>query len=91
MRKRREKPESEAIRSELRSVSNEAKARILASFFKTGPGEYGEGDLFPEEITIYEKSLGIDPAHAKLPPCKFAGAQRGGPHQPVSSFCRRSD
>jgi 3-methyladenine DNA glycosylase AlkD len=46
MRKRRNKPESEAIRSELRSVSDEAKARILASFFKTGPGEYGEGDLF---------------------------------------------
>jgi 3-methyladenine DNA glycosylase AlkD len=39
-------PESELIRSNLRSVSDQAKARTLARFFKTGPGEYGEGDLF---------------------------------------------
>jgi 3-methyladenine DNA glycosylase AlkD len=38
--------ESELIRSELRSVSDPAKARFLARFFRTGPGEYGEGDLF---------------------------------------------
>jgi 3-methyladenine DNA glycosylase AlkD len=40
------KPESDIICSELRSVSDTEKARILSRFFKTGPGEYGEGDRF---------------------------------------------
>jgi 3-methyladenine DNA glycosylase AlkD len=31
---------------ELRKVSSEEKANILRRFFKTGPGEYGEGDRF---------------------------------------------
>jgi 3-methyladenine DNA glycosylase AlkD len=31
---------------ELESVADERKARDLAWFFKTGPGEYGEGDVF---------------------------------------------
>lgn len=35
-----------SIRAELRSLSDPAKAVILARFFKTGPGEYAEGDRF---------------------------------------------
>lgn len=31
---------------ELRKYSSQEKANILSRFFKTGPGEYGEGDLF---------------------------------------------
>ena len=37
---------SRAIRSELRAMASPAKARILSGFFKTGRGEYGEGDRF---------------------------------------------
>jgi 3-methyladenine DNA glycosylase AlkD len=34
------------IKTELRRVSDPAKAEILKRFFKTGPGQYGEGDKF---------------------------------------------
>ena len=36
----------EKIRKELRKHSNKEQARILQGFFKTAPGEYGEGDIF---------------------------------------------
>jgi 3-methyladenine DNA glycosylase AlkD len=34
------------VRKELKSISDPVKATILQRFFKTGPGQYGEGDLF---------------------------------------------
>ena len=34
------------VKKELKKYSSPEKAKILQRFFKTGPGEYGEGDIF---------------------------------------------
>ena len=34
------------LKSELRKYSDKEKSKILQRFFKTGPGEYAEGDIF---------------------------------------------
>jgi 3-methyladenine DNA glycosylase AlkD len=38
--------ESQIIRKELQALADPDKARFFPRFFKTGPGEYGEGDRF---------------------------------------------
>jgi 3-methyladenine DNA glycosylase AlkD len=57
--------EAEIIRSELRSLSDPVKARVLARFFKTGPGDYGEGDKFYG--VVVPKIRSVVKAHRKAP------------------------
>ncbi len=37
---------AEDLKKELRGLADRAKATVLQGFFKTGPGQYGEGDVF---------------------------------------------
>jgi 3-methyladenine DNA glycosylase AlkD len=39
-------PTAAKIRTELKRLADPDKARLLSGYFKTGPGEYGEGDIF---------------------------------------------
>lgn len=36
----------DTLKAEIKKEGNPEKAKILSKFFRTGPGEYGEGDLF---------------------------------------------
>ncbi|RJR18745.1 MAG: DNA alkylation repair protein [Nitrospiraceae bacterium] len=50
----------EQIKAEMKHIANPEKAVVLSRFFKTGKGEYGEGDLFlgitvPEQRKIARK------------------------------------
>ncbi len=55
---------AEFILNELRSVGSEEKARHLSRFFKTGPGQYGEGDCFLGVIVPHTRQ--IAKAHQSL-------------------------
>lgn len=55
---------SDDAKTALRRYASAPKARILSGFFKTGPGEYGEGDVFigvkvPEIRKVAEKFAGL--------------------------------
>jgi hypothetical protein len=41
-----ERPSARSVRAALRDLAAPDKAKASAWFFKTGPGEYGEGDRF---------------------------------------------
>lgn len=68
----------QAVRQALQQLANPAKVTILSRFFKTKPGEYGQGDIFwgitvPKQRTVAKrfsslplkeiKKLLVDPIH----------------------------
>jgi 3-methyladenine DNA glycosylase AlkD len=46
-----------SLKQELQSLANPEKAKILQGFFKTGKGQYGEGDIFLGLISQQIKDL----------------------------------
>jgi 3-methyladenine DNA glycosylase AlkD len=51
---------------EMEAVANERKARDLAWFFKTGPGEYGEGDIFLGITVPVNRKIALRYTHLPL-------------------------
>jgi 3-methyladenine DNA glycosylase AlkD len=51
---------------ELESLADERKARNLAWFFKTGPGEYGEGDVFLGITVPVNREIALRHTHLPL-------------------------
>ena len=52
--------QKEKLEEELQKLGNPSKAKILSKFFKTGKGEYGEGDVFlgltvPQQRKVAQK------------------------------------
>jgi 3-methyladenine DNA glycosylase AlkD len=58
------KPSLAALRRDLRAAADPVRARNLARFFKTGPGQYGHGDAFlgltvPKSRAIAARYVGL--------------------------------
>jgi 3-methyladenine DNA glycosylase AlkD len=77
-------PGAERIRKDLRASGDPARAKVMQNFFKTGPGQYSEGDLFlgvpvPQSRKIAKTHQAVDVdsvrelVHSKIHEERFVG------------------
>ncbi len=59
-------PDIKELKKETLSKANPEKARILKTFFKTGKGEYGEGDSFLGITVPESRKIAIKYSHLSL-------------------------
>src|SRR3954468_19487949 len=70
---------AQALQERLRGLGDPEKARGAARFFKTGPGEYGEGDCF---MGLHAKTVrGIAKEFRALPLAEIAFALQSSWHE----------
>jgi 3-methyladenine DNA glycosylase AlkD len=58
---------AQLIRAKMKKLANKEKAKILQGFFKTGQGEYGEGDIFLGITVPVLRKLSKEHDSASLP------------------------
>ena len=66
---------TDTITAELQALSQDEKRKVLPRFFKTGKGEYGEGDAFlgvvvPDVRGVARKHKAANPDEPTIPPVK---------------------
>jgi 3-methyladenine DNA glycosylase AlkD len=58
---------SNAVKQQIDALGNPEDADVLQRFFKTGPGEYGEGDVFVGVKIPPQRAIAKEHAHMPLP------------------------
>ena len=76
---------AEFVLSELQSVGSPEKAAHLSRFFKTGPGQYGEGDRFLGVVVPQTRS--IAKANKAMPLDELQRLLDSPWHEPVFAPC----